>query len=107
MLINNFMPPVESDMFSYQCNQAKKEVLKLVHTALEVLVDLVPMAALKLARTVINKRPMFFKKDSGMNFLKFCVSSVCCYGFRPFLSIYCCAQCHLWNRCLIRKSELS
>ncbi|CAK7355499.1 unnamed protein product [Dovyalis caffra] len=71
MLVNNFMPPMESDMLRYPRGQDKKEqVLPRVHTGLEVIVDLVPMAALKLSTTVVKKRPMFFRKDFNMDRLK-------------------------------------
>ncbi|KAG6773730.1 hypothetical protein POTOM_021047 [Populus tomentosa] len=71
MLVNNFMPPMESDMLRHPRGQAKKDqVLPRVHTGLEVIVDLVPLAALKLSTTVVQKRPMFFRKDFNMDRLK-------------------------------------
>lgn len=80
MLVNNFMPPMESDMLRYPRGQAKKElVLPRVHTALEVLVGLVPMAALKLSSMVVNKRPVLLKKDWDTNRLKIRVSSIRCH----------------------------
>jgi RNA polymerase I-specific transcription initiation factor RRN3 len=52
MLINNFMPPMESHMLRNACVQAiKEQVLPRVHTGLEVIVDLVPMAAINLSTT--------------------------------------------------------
>lgn len=75
MLVNNFMPPMESDMLRHPRGQTKKDqVLPRVHTGLEVIVDLVPLAALKLSTTVVQKRPMFFRKDFNMDRLKFRVS---------------------------------
>ncbi|KAJ6413387.1 hypothetical protein OIU84_006228 [Salix udensis] len=69
MLVNNFMPPMESDMLRHPRGQTKKDqVLPRVHTGLEVIVDLVPLAALKLSTTVVQKRPMFFRKDDRLKF---------------------------------------
>ncbi|KAL9340692.1 hypothetical protein Peur_066911 [Populus x canadensis] len=71
MLINNFMPPMESHMLRNACVQAiKEQVLPRVHAGLEVIVDLVPMAAINLSTTVVQTRPMFFRKDFNTDHLK-------------------------------------
>uniref|UniRef100_A0A3N7F6K2 Uncharacterized protein n=1 Tax=Populus trichocarpa TaxID=3694 RepID=A0A3N7F6K2_POPTR len=68
---NNFMPPMESHMLRNACVQAiKEQVLPCVHTGLEVIVDLVPMAAINLSTTVVQMRPMFFRKDFNTDHLK-------------------------------------
>ena len=84
------MPPMESDMLRHPRGQTKKDqVLPRVHTGLEVIVDLVPLAALKLSTTVVQKRPLFFRKDFNMDRLKFRVSYFFLwFGF--FLSCWIC-----------------
>jgi RNA polymerase I-specific transcription initiation factor RRN3 len=90
MLVNNFMPPMESDMLRHPRGQAKKDqVLPRVHTGLEVIVDLVPLAALKLSTNVVQKRPMFFRKDFNMDRLKCRVSSIFCYVLDSFCLVGC------------------
>ena len=90
MIVNNFMLPMESHMLRNACVQAiKEQVLPRVHTGLEVIVDLVPLAALKLSTTVVQKRPMFFRKDFNMDRLKCRVSSIFCYVLVSFSLVVC------------------
>jgi len=89
---NNFMPPMESHMLRNACVQAiKEQVLPCVHTGLEVIVDLVPMAAINLSTTVVQMRPMFFRKDFNTDHLKCHVSSICCCGL-DYFSLFGCAH---------------
>lgn len=60
--------------------QAKKEqVLSRVHTALEDIVDLIPMAASRLSSVVVHRMPTTFKKDLEKDHLMYRVSLV--YSF--------------------------
>ncbi|XP_021606460.1 RNA polymerase I-specific transcription initiation factor RRN3 isoform X2 [Manihot esculenta] len=65
MLVSNFMPPMYLVYTLKQPRgQAKKEqVLSRVHTALEDIVDLIPMAASRLSSVVVHRMPTTFKKD--------------------------------------------
>jgi len=87
------MPPMESHMLRNACVQAiKEQVLPRVHAGLEVIVDLVPMAAINLSTTVVQTRPMFFRKDFNTDHLKCHVSSISCCGFLDYFSLFGCAH---------------
>ncbi|KAF2312528.1 hypothetical protein GH714_034964 [Hevea brasiliensis] len=65
MLVSNFMPPMYLvNTLKQPRGLAKKEqVLSRVHTALEGIVDLIPMAASRLSSVVVHRMPTTFKKD--------------------------------------------
>ncbi|XP_057997296.1 uncharacterized protein LOC110645367 isoform X2 [Hevea brasiliensis] len=74
MLVGNFMPPMYFvDALKQPRGQKKKEqVLSRVHTALEDIATLVPMAALRLSSIVVHRMPTtFFKKSLEKDRLKY------------------------------------
>ncbi|KAG8643947.1 hypothetical protein MANES_11G091200v8 [Manihot esculenta] len=73
MLVGNFMPPMYfMEALKQPRGQTKKEqVLSRVHTALEDIAALVPMAALRLSSIVVHRMPPTFKKSLEKNRLKY------------------------------------
>ncbi|WCJ32854.1 RNA polymerase I specific transcription initiation factor RRN3 protein [Euphorbia peplus] len=73
MLVSNFMPPMYLVEFLKQPRglEKKEEVLPRVHTALQNITVLVPMAASRLSSIVVNRMPTTFKKDFENESFKF------------------------------------
>ncbi|XP_020533522.1 RNA polymerase I-specific transcription initiation factor RRN3 isoform X2 [Jatropha curcas] len=73
MLVGNFVPPMYLvDVLKQPRGHGKKDqVLSRVHTALQDIAALVPMAALRLSNVVVHRMPTTYKKDLETDRLKY------------------------------------